>query len=108
MSRDWVPCVYLLASRRNGTFYIGVTSDLIGRLYEHREGITDGFTSKYDVRRLVWFEVHGSIEEAILREKRIKKWNRAWKQRLVEEANPAWRDLAIELGFGPLPSLRMS
>ena len=107
MSRERVPCVYLLASRKNGTFYIGVTSDLPRRLYEHREGIIKGFTTKYGADRLVWHEVHGSMEEAILREKRLKKWNRAWKQQLVEEANPAWRDLAVDLGFDALPSLKV-
>ena len=87
------PCVYLLASSRNGTLYVGVTSNLIGRIWQHREHVVPGFTDKYDVTRLVWYEMHGTIEEAILREKRIKKWNRAWKTRLIDESNPSWRDL---------------
>ena len=87
------PATYILASDRNGTLYIGVTSHLIGRIWQHREHAVEGFTSKYDVTRLVWYEMHGTMEEAILREKRIKKWNRDWKVRLVEERNPYWNDL---------------
>ena len=87
------PATYILASDRNGTLYIGVTSHLIGRIWQHREHAVEGFTSKYDVTKLVWYEMHGTMEEAILREKRIKKWNRDWKVRLVEERNPYWNDL---------------
>ena len=87
------PATYILASDRNGTLYIGVTSHLIGRIWQHREHAVEGFTSKYDVTRLVWYEMHGTMEEAILREKRIKKWNRDWKVRLIEERNPYWNDL---------------
>ena len=87
------PCVYLLASRRNGTLYVGVTSDLIKRVWEHKNHVVDGFTKKYKVDRLVWYEVHETMESAIQREKAIKEWQRAWKLRLVEECNPDWRDL---------------
>ena len=87
------PATYILARDRNGTLYIGVTSHLIGRIWQHREHAVEGFTSKYDVTKLVWYEMHGTMEEAILREKRIKKWNRDWKVRLVEERNPYWNDL---------------
>lgn len=97
------PCVYLLASKRNGTLYVGVTSDLLRRLAQHRdESLSGGFTAKYSVKRLVWFESHESIEEAILREKRIKKWNRAWKLELIEADNPDWLDLAEQFGFDPV------
>ena len=87
------PCVYLLASDRNGTLYCGVTSDLIRRVWQHREHLADGFTRQHDVTRLVWFEAHDTMESAIQQEKRIKKWNRAWKLRLIDEANASWRDL---------------
>ena len=107
MHAHFDPVVYLLASRRNGTLYAGVTSDLIKRLYQHRESQSDGFTKDYGVCRLVWFEQHATMEHAIIREKRIKKWNRSWKISLIEEANPDWDDLAIGLGLAPLPSLRV-
>ena len=97
------PCVYLLASGRNGTLYIGVTSNLVGRTWQHREHVVDGFTKKYVVTRLVWYELHGTMEEALLREKRIKKWNRAWKIRLIDEYNPSWRDLWPDL-TGQIPN----
>lgn len=90
---DKVFCVYILASGRNGTLYVGVTSDLAGRIYTHKEDLVAGFTQRYGVHTLVWFEVHGSAESAILREKQLKKWNRAWKLRLIEETNPTWADL---------------
>ncbi len=86
-------CVYMLASGRNGTLYVGVTSDLAKRVWEHKEGLVDGFTKEYDVKRLVWFEQHETAEGAITREKQIKKWNRAWKIRMVEKMNPYWHDL---------------
>ncbi len=95
------PCAYILASRMRGTLYIGVTSNLIGRLHQHREGAIEGFTSRYGVRRLVWYEVADTMEAAITREKQVKKWNRDWKLRLIEETNPGWVDLAIGLGFSP-------
>ncbi|NOZ22973.1 MAG: GIY-YIG nuclease family protein [Planctomycetes bacterium] len=89
--------VYILTSKRNGTLYTGVTSDLAKRIWEHREKLIDGFTKKYGVDRLVWYEVHGSAESAIAREKRIKKWQRAWKLALIEKANPRWKDLYDEI-----------
>ena len=85
--------VYILASRRNGTLYTGVTSDLLKRVWQHKEGFVDGFTKDYGVAMLVWFELHESAESAITREKQIKKWNRAWKLRLIEDKNPYWNDL---------------
>ena len=102
MNLEGCPTVYLLASRRNGTLYAGVTSDLMGRIHKHREGLLPGFTRDYGVKRLVWFEPHATMEDAIVREKRIKKWNRAWKLELIEESNPDWRDLAEEFGFESL------
>lgn len=105
MTREISPTVYILASRRNGTLYTGVTADLIKRLYEHRNGLIEGFTKDYGVKRLVWFEPHDSMDSAILREKRIKKWNRQWKIDLIEAGNPDWDDLALGFGFEPLPSL---
>ena len=88
-------CVYILASDRNGTIYVGVTSDLMKRVWEHKQGFVHGFTKEYGVHKLVWFEPHDSAESAITREKRIKKWNREWKIRLIEEANPYWNDLYL-------------
>jgi putative endonuclease len=85
--------VYILASQRRGTLYIGVTSDLIKRVYEHKSGLVDGFTKQYGVRRLVYYEVAEDAEAALTRERQIKKWNRAWKLRLIEEHNPEWEDL---------------
>jgi putative endonuclease len=87
------PCVYILASGRNGTLYVGVTSDLVQRIWQHRNGEIDGFTKKYEVKRLVWFEMHATMEAAIHREKQIKKWNRAWKIELIERSNARWHDL---------------
>lgn len=87
------PCVYIMASRPNGTLYIGVTSDLIGRVFQHRSDQVEGFTKRYAVHRLVFFEQHDSMESAIQREKQVKKWNRAWKIDLIRAANPQWRDL---------------
>jgi putative endonuclease len=91
--------VYLLASGRNGTLYAGVTSDLIKRTWQHREALADGFSKKYNVKQLVWFEVHNDVYAAITREKQIKKWNRAWKIRLIQEQNPLWRDLYEEIAL---------
>jgi putative endonuclease len=85
--------VYILASDRNGTLYVGVTSDLVKRVWQHNEGFVEGFTKEYAVKALVWFEQHESADAAITREKQIKKWKRAWKIRLVEESNPYWHDL---------------
>ena len=91
--------MYILASHRNGTLYTGVTSDLVRRMHQHRSGTYPGFTRDYCVKLLVWFELHETIEAAIQREKRIKKWNRAWKLKLIEAHNPEWRDLAEDFGF---------
>jgi putative endonuclease len=85
--------VYILASRRNGTLYTGVTRDLLRSVYDHKNNVREGFTSRYGVHTLVWFEVFEDIGEAILREKRVKKWRRAWKIELIQKANPDWRDL---------------
>ncbi len=85
--------VYILASGKNGTLYVGVTNDLPRRIYEHKEKLIDGFTKKYNVQVLVFYEIHKDVSEAILREKQIKKWERKWKLRLIEEMNPEWRDL---------------
>ena len=87
------PTVYIMASERNGTLYIGVTSDLIQRVWDHKTGAVDGFTDRYAVRMLVYFELHNEMINAITREKQIKKWNREWKLRLIEEINPDWNDL---------------
>ncbi len=87
------PAVYILASQRNGTLYIGVTSDLGKRVWEHRNSLVSGFTKKYAVHRLVYFEMHDDMTSAITREKQIKKWNRAWKLELIEKENPEWKDL---------------
>jgi len=105
MTRGLQPAVYLLASRRNGTLYVGVTSDLRKRIAEHRDGLIEGFTKDYGVNRLVWFEQHATMDAAILREKRIKKWKREWKINLIREQNADWRDLAVDLGFGMLPPI---
>jgi len=85
--------VYILCSKRNGTLYIGVTSDLIKRIYEHKNDLVDGFTKKYGIHRLVWYETHDSAESAITREKQMKKWKRAWKLKIIEQNNPKWNDL---------------
>ena len=91
------PAVYLLASQRNGTLYIGVTSNLIQRIWQHRDGLAEGFTKKSRVKTLVWYEQHATMESAIAREKALKKWNRAWKLKLIEQTNPQWRDLWPEI-----------
>jgi len=96
------PCVYILASRPNGTLYIGVTSNLIGRIYQHRQKLIPGFTQRYNISDLVWYEVHGQMESAILREKQLKNWSRVAKKRLIELSNPLWQDLSTDLG---LPSM---
>ena len=91
------PCVYIVASRPKGTLYIGVTSNLARRVWEHKNDFVEGFTKRYQVHDLVWYEVHDSMESAISREKALKKWNRAWKVRLIEEGNPWWSDLYEEI-----------
>jgi len=92
--RAWV---YILASRRNGTLYVGVTTDLSRRVWEHKNGLTPGFTSRYRVHLLVWYEAYDRIVEARAREHAVKRWRRAWKLRLIEEMNPDWRDLYFDL-----------
>ena len=87
------PCVYILASRRNGTLYVGVTSGLVRRRWGHRSNLIEGFTKKHNVHELVYYELHGDMIAAITREKQLKKWKRAWKLKLIEEKNPDWRDL---------------
>jgi putative endonuclease len=87
------PAVYILASKRNGTLYIGVTSNLVQRIWQHRNDQAAGFSQRYHVHQLVYFELHSDMEQAITREKRIKKWNRKWKLRLIQERNPQWIDL---------------
>lgn len=89
--------VYILASQRNGTLYVGVTSDLVKRIYQHRTEAAPGFTETHNVKRLVRFEVHDGMESAISRERALKKWRRAWKIALIEHANPDWRDLWPEI-----------
>ncbi|WP_337055974.1 GIY-YIG nuclease family protein [Pseudomonas sp. USHLN015] len=91
------PAVYILASRFNGSLYIGVTSDLVKRIWMHRNSYVDGFTQGHGIKRLVHFEMHGSMLEAIQREKRLKKWRREWKVELIESTNPQWLDLWDEL-----------
>jgi putative endonuclease len=92
--------VYILSSRKHGTLYTGVTSDLIKRIYDHKKDLADGFTKKYQVHNLVWFETHETAETAIMREKQIKEWERKWKIRIIEQVNPQWDDLYNEIcGF---------
>ena len=90
------PYIYILASKRNGTLYTGVTSDLPRRIYEHKNDLADGFSSRYEVKILVYAEAHDTMESAIRREKCIKKWRRSWKIELIESANSEWRDLSLE------------
>ncbi|MYN27136.1 GIY-YIG nuclease family protein [Duganella levis] len=94
---DKISYVYMMASGMYGTLYLGVTSNLIRRVYEHREGFVDGFTKKYNVKQLVWFEQHTDIYAAITREKQIKKWRRDWKIELIQKTNPLWRDLFLDI-----------
>jgi putative endonuclease len=105
MERD--PAVYIVASGFHGTIYTGVTSNLLQRVHQHREGTLGGFTARYGCKRLVWFEMGGSMEGAISREKQLKNWPRTWKMALIEETNPTWRDLAEELGFEPLMQMKV-
>ena len=97
------PCVYLLANFRNGALYVGVTSDLLMRLAQHRDETFGGHTKRYGIKMLVWFERHDTMESAILFEKKLKKWKREWKLALIEKDNPDWLDLAENFGFDPLP-----
>ena len=91
------PAVYILASQRNGTLYVGVTSDFVKRVWEHKNNVVEGFSQKYHVHSLVYYELTDSMKSAILREGQLKKWNRAWKLRLIEASNPLWRDLYNEI-----------
>jgi putative endonuclease len=103
------PCVYILASRRNGTLYVGITTNLAKRMAEHDQGLLPGFTSRYGVRQLVYYEQHANIPEAIQREKTLKGWHRQWKLRLIEAMNPGWTNLydpaTGEIAFGPFDHL---
>ncbi len=100
--RERDPAVYIMANGFHGTIYTGVTSDLLQRIHQHRAKAFGGFTAEHGCDRLVWFEMHGSMEAAIMREKRVKRWHRGWKLALIEAENPTWRDLAEDLGFEPL------
>lgn len=99
------PAVYMLASQRNGTLYIGVTSDLIKRIWQHREGLAEGFTKQYGVKMLVWYEQHATMQSAIAREKAMKKWRREWKIKTIEQGNPDWSDLWFEINGIATPVL---
>jgi putative endonuclease len=96
------PCVYILASKHYGSLYVGVTSDLLKRLSQHRGGMAPGHASKHGINRLVHFEFFGTMEAAIAREKQLKNWHRAWKINLINDANPHWVDLAVGLGLPPI------
>jgi putative endonuclease len=106
MREERQPCVYILASKPYGTLYIGVTSDLVGRLWQHRNDALPGFTSKHHVHILVRFELFGDMERAIMREKQLKHWHRQWKINLIESENPQWVDLAVGLGLPPIARAR--
>ncbi|MGR6328518.1 GIY-YIG nuclease family protein [Sphingomonas sp. XXL09] len=95
--------MYILSNGFNGALYTDVTSNLIGRIIQHRDGTFDGFTKRYGIHRLVWFEMTDTMNDAIASEKRIKAWRRDWKKNLIERANPEWNDLAIPLGLPPMP-----
>ena len=92
------PCVYIMTNKRNGTLYTGVTSNLIQRVWQHKNNLVEGFTKRYGTHTLVWYEAHDTMESAITREKRIKEWKRDWKLELITKGNPEWRDLYGELG----------
>jgi putative endonuclease len=104
MRDEFQPTTYILASRRYGTLYTGVTSNLMQRIYQHREQAFKGFATDNNTKILVWFEQHGTMETAIQREKRIKKRNRQWRINLIETTNPDWRDLSVDFGFPMLPT----
>lgn len=87
------PAVYILANKRNGTLYVGVTSDLIKRIWQHKNNVVKGFTERYSVHQLVWYELHETMESAIRKEKMLKNWKRVWKLKLIERSNPNWQDL---------------
>ena len=100
--RERQPCVYILASGRNGTLYVGATSNLVGRVMQHRDGVFDGFTKRHGIVRLVWYDTADTMLDAFASEKRTKKWPRDHKLNLIERDNPDWSDLAIGLGLPPL------
>jgi len=102
VNSDWQPCIYILARASHSTLYTGVTTRLISRIQQHRDDAMRGFSQRYDIKRLVWYEVHETMESAIVREKRIKRWARAWKYDLIHRENWTWRDLAEDFGFEPL------
>ena len=91
------PCVYIMASKRNGTLYTGVTSNLVQRVWQHKNNLVEGFTERYGIHTLVWYEVHETMISAITREKKIKNWKRIWKLALIEKTNPEWRDLYTDI-----------
>ena len=101
MRQERTPCVYILASGYNGSLYVGVTSNLLGRIAQHRAGTFDGHTRKYRIHRLVYYEVADTMAAAIAREKQLKRYRRDWKRNLIERENPAWNDLAVGLGLEP-------
>ena len=101
-----IPCVYILANKPQSILYIGVTSNPVQRFWEHKNDFVAGFTKRYRVHRLVWYEIHGSMESAITREKALKKWNRAWKIKLIEKDKPTWLDLYDEICGGGFPLSR--
>ncbi|MEN2784982.1 GIY-YIG nuclease family protein [Sphingomonas qilianensis] len=100
------PAVYILASQKRGSLYIGVTSVPVGRMVQHRDALIEGFTKRYGIKRLVWIEFAGVMEAAIMREKQLKNWHRDWKINLIEANNPTWRDLALDYGLPPLSAPR--
>ncbi len=102
MRQERNPCVYILASKHYGALYIGVTAQLLGRMWQHRNNALPGHTSKYAIHRLVHFEMYGDIYTAIEREKQLKRWHRQWKINLINGENPEWRDLAVSIGLPPL------
>ena len=106
MHADFQPTVYILANRKYGTTYVGVTSKLKQRIYQHREGMFEGFSKEKGTKILVWYEQHSTMETAITREKQIKKWNRQWKINMIETENPDWCDLSVDLGFPPLWTIK--
>ena len=103
MQDDRQPCVYILTSQHLGTLYVGVTSNLIRRLAQHRDNVLSGFTAQYNVKRLVHYELFGDMDRAIAREKQLKNWRRDWNIALIQSANPDWYDLAAGFGLAPLP-----
>ena len=92
-----IPCVYIMASRPGGVIYTGVTSNPVQRVWQHKEDFVEGYTKQYRIHRLVWYEIHDNMESAIIREKRLKKWKREWKDKLIERINPTWKDLHDEI-----------